>query len=56
MAIANYEPRSAVPSNMKPVVTPANNPDHFRNLRMKTVVNRKNRPQPVRGMMLPGSK
>ncbi|ORY13066.1 hypothetical protein BCR34DRAFT_562717 [Clohesyomyces aquaticus] len=55
MAIANYEPRTAVPSNMKPVATPANQPEHFRNLRMKYIVNRKNRPVPIRGMMLPGT-
>lgn len=51
-----YEPRTAVPVNLKPVLTPANNPDHFRNMRMKNIVNRKNRPVPMRGMMLPGSK
>ncbi|KAF2267519.1 hypothetical protein CC78DRAFT_613955 [Lojkania enalia] len=55
MTIANYEPRAAAPSNMKPVVTPANNPEHFKNLRMKHIVNRMNRPQPLRGMMLPGT-
>ncbi|KAF2706396.1 hypothetical protein K504DRAFT_80118 [Pleomassaria siparia CBS 279.74] len=53
--IMAYEPRPAVPVNLKPVVTPANNPEHFRNLRMKYVVNRKNRPAPIRGMMLPGT-
>lgn len=56
MIIANHEPRTAVPSNMKPVVTPANNPEHFRQLRIKNIVNRRNKPHPVRGMMLPGSK
>jgi chromatin structure-remodeling complex subunit RSC9 len=40
---------------MKPVVTPANNPEHFRQMRIKNIVNRKNRPIPIRGMMLPGT-
>jgi chromatin structure-remodeling complex subunit RSC9 len=40
---------------MKPVVTPANNPEHFRQLRMKYNVNRKDRPQHPKGMMLPGT-
>lgn len=55
MTIANYEPRAAVPSSMKPVMTPANNPEHFRQLRMKYVVNRKAKSRPINGMMLPGS-
>ncbi|KAF2749790.1 hypothetical protein M011DRAFT_465459 [Sporormia fimetaria CBS 119925] len=56
MTIANYEPRTAAPSSMKPVATPANNPEHFRQLRMKYVLNRKNRVvRPVKGMMLPGT-
>ncbi|KAF2020868.1 hypothetical protein BU24DRAFT_416536 [Aaosphaeria arxii CBS 175.79] len=53
--IASYEPRTTAPSTMKPVVTPSNNPEHFRNLRLKYTVNRKNKPQPTRGMMLPGT-
>ena len=55
MAIANYEPRIAVPSTMKPVTTPANNPDFFNNMRKKYIVNRKNRPVPTKGIMLPGT-
>jgi chromatin structure-remodeling complex subunit RSC9 len=55
MTIANYTPETAIASNMKAVVTPANNPEHFRQMRMKYIVNRKNRPPPVRGMMLPGT-
>ncbi|KAF2468484.1 uncharacterized protein BDR25DRAFT_304921 [Lindgomyces ingoldianus] len=55
MTIANYEPRTAVPSTMKPVATPANQPEHYRNLRLKYIKNRKNRIAPVRGMMLPGT-
>ncbi|KAF2116266.1 hypothetical protein BDV96DRAFT_544953 [Lophiotrema nucula] len=53
--IYTYEPRQAVPSTMKPVVTPANNPEHFRQLRLRQIVNRRNRPLPARGMMLPGT-
>jgi chromatin structure-remodeling complex subunit RSC9 len=55
MTIANYEPRTAVPSTMKPVSTPANNPEYFNQLRRKHIVNRKNRPVPLKGMMLPGT-
>ncbi|PVI05042.1 hypothetical protein DM02DRAFT_555065 [Periconia macrospinosa] len=53
--IANYEPRTAVPSNMKPVTTPSNNPDHFNMLRKKNIALRRNRPVPLKGMMLPGT-
>lgn len=55
MTIANYEPRTAVPSSMKPVTTPSNNPEYFNQLRRKFIVNRKNRPVPLKGMMLPGT-
>jgi chromatin structure-remodeling complex subunit RSC9 len=55
MTIASYEPRTAVPSTMKPVSTPANNPEYFNQLRRKQIVNRKNRPVPLKGMMLPGT-
>jgi chromatin structure-remodeling complex subunit RSC9 len=55
MAIANYEPRPALPSNVKPVSTPANNPEYFRQLRLRHIVNRRNKPQQPKGMMLPGS-
>lgn len=53
--IANYEPRTAVPSSMKPVTTPANNPEHFNALRKKNIALRRNRPVPLKGMMLPGT-
>ncbi|KAF2642806.1 hypothetical protein P280DRAFT_275890 [Massarina eburnea CBS 473.64] len=53
--IANYEPRPALPSTMKPVTTPSNNPEHFNRERRKYIVNRKNRPVPLKGMMLPGT-
>ncbi|KKY21018.1 putative rsc complex subunit rsc9 [Diplodia seriata] len=33
--IANYEPKPVVPSNVKPVMTPSNNPEHFRSLRSR---------------------
>ncbi|KAF2203584.1 hypothetical protein GQ43DRAFT_478934 [Delitschia confertaspora ATCC 74209] len=55
MTIANYQPRTAVPSTMKPVVTPATNPDYFRNLRERYIAKRPARGQPVKGMMLPGT-
>jgi chromatin structure-remodeling complex subunit RSC9 len=57
MTIANYEPRAPLPSAVKPVVTPGNNPDHFRNIRNKLLA--ANKPsrgiQPYKGMMLPGT-
>ncbi|KAF2091340.1 hypothetical protein K490DRAFT_32897 [Saccharata proteae CBS 121410] len=54
--IANYEPKPVVPSNVKPVTTPSNNPDHFRNLRAK-LSSRSSRTQSMynKGMMLPGT-
>ncbi|KAF2449398.1 hypothetical protein P171DRAFT_469459 [Karstenula rhodostoma CBS 690.94] len=55
MTIANYEPRTNAPSNMKPVNTPSNNPEYFNQLKRKYIVNRKNRPVPLKGMMLPGT-
>lgn len=55
MTIANYEPRTNVPSTMKPVNTPSNNPEYFNQLKRKYIVNRKNRPVPLKGMMLPGT-
>jgi chromatin structure-remodeling complex subunit RSC9 len=50
-----YEPRPAIPVNLKPVVTPSNNPQAFRKQRQNEMVNRKNRPVPMSGMMLPGT-
>ncbi|CBY00328.1 hypothetical protein LEMA_P014580.1 [Plenodomus lingam JN3] len=55
MLIANYEPRTAVPATMKPVVTPSNSLDSYVQSRKKYIVNRKNRPVPLKGMMLPGT-
>jgi chromatin structure-remodeling complex subunit RSC9 len=55
MTIANYQPRTAVPSSMKPVVTPATNPDYFRNLRNRYILSKHSRSQPYKGMMLPGT-
>jgi len=55
MMIANYEPRTAVPATMKPVVTPSNSLDTYVQSRKKYMVNRKNRPVPLKGMMLPGT-
>lgn len=54
--ISNYEPKPVVPSNVKPVMTPSNNPEHFRTVRSR-IANRTARPVPQnKGMMLPGSK
>ncbi|KAH9864175.1 hypothetical protein J1614_010109 [Plenodomus biglobosus] len=55
MLIANYEPRTAVPATMKPVVTPSNSLDTYIQSRKKYILNRKNRPVPLKGMMLPGT-
>ena len=55
MTIANYEPRTAVPATMKPVVTPSNSLDTYIQSRKKYILNKKNRPVPLKGMMLPGT-
>ncbi|KAF2844893.1 hypothetical protein T440DRAFT_299694 [Plenodomus tracheiphilus IPT5] len=55
MLIASYEPRTAVPATMKPVVTPSNSLDTYVQSRKKYILNRKNRPVPLKGMMLPGT-
>ncbi|KAK0654250.1 Chromatin structure-remodeling complex subunit rsc9 [Lasiodiplodia hormozganensis] len=53
--ISNYEPKPVVPSNVKPVMTPSNNPEHFRTVRSR-MANRLARPVPQnKGMMLPGT-
>lgn len=58
MTIANYEPRPPLPSAVKPVATPGNNPEHFRNIRNRlAAASRASRGvQQHKGMMLPGSK
>jgi chromatin structure-remodeling complex subunit RSC9 len=55
MTIANYEPRSAAPATMKPVVTPSNQLDTYIQSRKKYILNRRNKPVPLKGMMLPGT-
>lgn len=55
MTIANYEPRIAVPATMKPVITPSNSLDSYIHSRKKYILNKKNRPVPLKGMMLPGT-
>ncbi|KAL6707764.1 Chromatin structure-remodeling complex protein rsc9 [Coniothyrium glycines] len=55
MTIANYEPRTAVPATMKPVITPSNSLDTYIQSRKKYILNKKNRPVPLKGMMLPGT-
>jgi hypothetical protein len=57
--IANYEPRQPHASTMKPVTTPANNPDYFRSQAKRLLAARKSAHgylQPRGPMMLPGSK
>lgn len=55
-SIASYEPRQPIPSAVKPVVTPANNPEWFRSQRNKLLA-MKNQPRSAshKGMMLPGT-
>lgn len=55
--IANYEPRQLVPSAVKPVTTPANNPEHFRQIRLRLEAARRAARgfQAPKGMMLPGT-
>jgi len=55
MTIANYEPRAALPATMKAVVTPSNQLDNYVQSRKKYILNRRNRPVPPKGMMLPGT-
>jgi chromatin structure-remodeling complex subunit RSC9 len=55
MTIANYEPRSALPATMKAVVTPSNQLDNYVQSRKKYILNKRNRPVPPKGMMLPGT-
>ncbi|KAJ4381681.1 Chromatin structure-remodeling complex protein rsc9 [Didymella sp. IMI 355093] len=55
VAIANYEPRTNIPLALKQVPTPSNNLDAYVASRKKYIVNRKNRPVPLKGMMLPGT-
>jgi chromatin structure-remodeling complex subunit RSC9 len=55
MTIANYEPRSAAPATMKPVVTPSNQLDTYIQSHKKYILNRRNKPVPLKGMMLPGT-
>lgn len=58
VSIANYEPRQLMPSTVKPVVTPANNSEHFRQIARKMLAQRRSARGIVmpRGMMAPGSK
>ncbi|KAF2760289.1 hypothetical protein EJ05DRAFT_474178 [Pseudovirgaria hyperparasitica] len=54
MTIAGYEPQQPAPSQVKPVVTPSNNPEHFRNLAVRNR-HRSSRKGPAAGMMAPGT-
>ncbi|KAF2098187.1 hypothetical protein NA57DRAFT_57353 [Rhizodiscina lignyota] len=57
VTIANYEPRPLIPSSVRPVTTPANNPDHYNALRKKWIATRNARRgiYATKGMMLPGT-
>ncbi|KAL5115839.1 Chromatin structure-remodeling complex protein rsc9 [Pleosporales sp. CAS-2024a] len=55
MTIANYEPRPPLPATMKAVVTPSNQLETYVQSRKKYILNRRNRPVPPKGMMLPGT-
>lgn len=55
MTIANYEPRTALPATMKAVITPSNQLDNYVQSRRKYILNKRNRPVPPKGMMLPGT-
>jgi chromatin structure-remodeling complex subunit RSC9 len=59
-AVANYEPRPQMPLTLRPVITPANNPNEFakrqRALREQALAATNSRPAPSQRMMLPGSK
>ncbi|KAI7613916.1 hypothetical protein KC319_g19984, partial [Hortaea werneckii] len=54
--LANYEPPSSYPLTLKPVTTPANNPDHYRNaLKRKAEANMTPLARKYRHIMLPGT-
>jgi chromatin structure-remodeling complex subunit RSC9 len=55
MTIANYEPRATLPATMKAVVTPSNQLENYVQSRRKYILNKRNRPVPPKGMMLPGT-
>ncbi|KAK7545999.1 RSC complex subunit Rsc9 [Phyllosticta paracitricarpa] len=53
--ITNYEPKPVLPSNVKPVISPSNNPEHFRNLRNRLASRKSGLSYQNKGMMLPGT-
>ncbi|KAI9666056.1 MAG: Chromatin structure-remodeling complex protein rsc9 [Bathelium mastoideum] len=56
MTLANYEPRPQLPLTLKPVTTPANNPEYFSQKRARAKDDIAGRAaQKHRGMMLPGT-
>jgi chromatin structure-remodeling complex subunit RSC9 len=57
VTIANYEPKQAAPTMVRPVPTPSNNPTFFRDLaRRQKDSQRRHRGYPIpKGMMLPGT-
>ena len=56
MTLANYEPRPQLPLTLKPVTTPANNPEYFSQKRSRAKDDVAGRAaQKHKGMMLPGT-
>ncbi|KAK5124946.1 hypothetical protein LTR85_001136 [Meristemomyces frigidus] len=54
--LANYEPSQSYPLSLKPVITPANNPEHYRNVRKrKAEANAGPLARKYRNIMLPGT-
>ncbi|KAF1938818.1 hypothetical protein EJ02DRAFT_425406 [Clathrospora elynae] len=53
--IASYEPRAALPATMKPIQTPSNQLEAHIQQRKKYILNKRNKPVPLKGMMLPGT-
>lgn len=56
MTLASYEPKPQYPLTLKPVVTPANNPDHYRQKRkQQQEAAASNVAKKTKGLMLPGT-
>jgi len=54
--LGNYEPRQQYPLSLKPVTTPANNPEHYRNKRkLQQDASISQVAKRFKGLMLPGS-
>lgn len=56
MTLANYEPRQQYPLSLKPVTTPANNPEHYKLKRkMQQDAEASHVAKKYKGLMLPGT-